>query len=316
MYHDDALILCIFRSHSPKFDNERGFYERNDVVLQNDEFLEAQRAGWSSNNLVGFDPEKLPKQKSQGKIKFKEGRKALKFFNKLKILPYLQKDPRMCITLPTWLNLLDDKPAIVFTYRHPLEVALSLKSREEEMTKIKLEKEGNRTMTANGVNPDEIMTMEKGLMLWIIYNARALQHSRGLCRVFTSNEAVYDDPAKEVQRIKDELTTKCNVIPPPINQIPIEVVNTFVDPKLQHNNKGKETRKGKETKLKDYGNGCIALDFKSEYEDKSAYRRAEVQMYLMAMQVFCDMENGQAYEKDYKWPDLSQWQRPPKLRLT
>ena len=286
------------------------------MVLQNDEFLEAQRAGWSSNNLVGFDPEKASEQKSQGKIKFKEGRKALKFFNKLKILPFLQKDPRMCITLPTWLNLLDDEPAIVFTYRHPLEVALSLKSREDEMTKIKLEKEGNKTLTANKVNPDEIMTIEKGLLLWIIYNARALQHSRGLCRVFTSNEAVYDDPAKEVQRIKDELTTKCNVIPPPINQIPIEVVNTFVDPKLQHNNKGKETRKGKETKLKDYGNGCIALDFKSEYEDKSAYRRAEVQMYLMAMQVFCDMENGQAYEKDYKWPDLSQRQRPPKLRLT
>jgi hypothetical protein len=286
------------------------------VVLQNDEFLEAQRAGWSSNNLVGFDPEKASEQKSQGKIKFKEGRKALKFFNKLKILPFLQKDPRMCITLPTWLNLLDDEPAIVFTYRHPLEVALSLKSREEEMTKIKLEKEGNKTLTANKVNPDEIMTIEKGLLLWIIYNARALQHSRGLCRVFTSNEAVYDDPAKEVQRIKDELTTKCNVIPPPRRVILIEVVNTFVDPKLQHNKMGKETRKDKQKKLKDYGNGCKALDFKSEYKDKSANRRAEVEMYLMAMQVFCDMENGQAYAEDYEWPDLSKWQRPPKLTLS
>ena len=286
------------------------------MVLQNDEFLEAQRAGWSSNNLVGFDPEKASERKSQGKIKFKEGRKALKFFNKLKILPFLQKDPRMCITLPTWLNLLDDEPAIVFTYRHPLEVALSLKSREEEMTKIKLEKEGNKTLTANKINPDEIMTIEKGLLLWIIYNARALQHSRGLCRVFTSNEAVNDDPAKEVQRIKDELTTKCNVIPPPRSLILIEVVNTFVDPKLQHQKKGKETRKDKQKKLKDYGNGCIALDFKSEYKDKSANRRAEVEMYLMAMQVFCDMENGQAYAEDYEWPDLSKWQRPPKLTLS
>lgn len=286
------------------------------MVLQNDEFLEAQRAGWSSNNLVGFDPEKASEQKSQGKIKFKEGRKALKFFNKLKILPFLQKDPRMCITLPTWLNLLDDEPAIVFTYRHPLEVALSLKSREEEMTKIKLEKEGNKTLTANKVNPDEIMTIEKGLLLWIIYNARALQHSRGLCRVFTSNEAVCDDPAKEVQRIKDELTTKCNVIPPPRSVILIEVVNTFVDPKLQHQKNGKETRKDKQKKLKDYGNGCIALDFKSEYKDKSANRRAEVEMYLMAMQVFCDMENGQAYAEDYEWPDLSKLQRPPKLTLS
>lgn len=286
------------------------------MVLQNDEFLEAQRAGWSSNNLVGFDPEKASEQKSQGKIKFKEGRKALKFFNKLKILPFLQKDPRMCITLPTWLNLLDDEPAIVFTYRHPLEVALSLKSREEEMTKIKLEKEGNKTLTANKVNPDEIMTIEKGLLLWIIYNARALQHSRGLCRVFTSNEAVNDDPAKEVQRIKDELTTKCNVIPPPRSVILIEVVNTFVDPKLQHQKNGKETRKDKQKKLKDYGNGCIALDFKSEYKDKSANRRAEVEIYLMAMQVFCDMESGQAYAEDYEWPDLSKWQRPPKLTLS
>ena len=286
------------------------------MVLQNDEFLEAQRAGWSSNNLVGFDPERASEQKSQGKIKFKEGRKALKFFNKLKILPFLQKDPRMCITLPTWLNLLDDEPAIVFTYRHPLEVALSLKSREEEMTKIKLEKEGNKTLTANKVNPDEIMTIEKGLLLWIIYNARALQHSRGLCRVFTSNEAVCDDPAKEVQRIKDELTTKCNVIPPPRSVILIEVVNTFVDPKLQHQKNGKETRKDKQKKLKDYGNGCIALDFKSEYKDKSANRRAEVEMYLMAMQVFCDMENGQAYAEDYEWPDLSKLQRPPKLTLS
>ena len=158
--------------------------------------------------------------------------------------------------------------------------------------------------------------MEHGLRLWITYNMRALQYSRGLCRVFTSNEAVYDDPAKEVQRIKDELTTKCNVIPHPSSVIMIEVVNSFVDAKLQHQQKGNETRKNEQKKLKDYGNGCIALDFKSEYKDKSANRRAEVEMYLMAMQVFCDMESGQAFAEDYAWPDLSKWQRPPKLTLS
>ncbi|KAL3811904.1 hypothetical protein ACHAXA_001429 [Cyclostephanos tholiformis] len=292
----------------PSFDNEKGFYERNDVVLQNDEFLEAQRAGWSSDKIIGFDPQRAYNHKLLGRIKFKEGKKALKFLNKFKILPYLQKDPRMCITLTTWLKLLDDEPAIVFTYRHPLEVALSLKSREAEMKKRKIEKEGNKTMTGNEDNLDEI-TMERGFLLWITYNMRALQNSMGLCRVFTTNEAVYDDPAREVQRIKDELTTKCNVIPPPRNEIPIEVVNAFVDPRLQHNKKGTKAGKENQKVLKDFGKGCVALDFVSDHEDKSSKRKKEINMYLMAMQVYCDMERGLAYTEDYKWPDLAHWQR-------
>jgi hypothetical protein len=259
------------------------------VVLQNDEFMGAQRAGWSWN-VLDYDPKKALEHKSQGTITFKEGKTALRFLNNhQKTLPYLQKDPRMCITLPTWLKLLDDKPAIVFTYRHPLEVALSLKQREEGFT------------------------MEHGLRLWIAYNMRALKNSRGLCRVYSTNEAVFNDPAREVQRIKDELTSKCNVIPPPMVEIPMEVVNTFVDPNLQHNKKGTEADENKRKALKDFGKGCVALDFKSEYEDDSSNRRAEVGMYLMAMQVFCDLENGQAYEEDYEWPDLVHWQRPARI---
>lgn len=259
------------------------------MVLQNDEFMAAQRAGWSWN-VLDYDPTKALEHKSQGTITFKEGKTALGFLNnRKKTLPYLQKDPRMCITLPTWLKLLDEKPAIVFTYRHPLEVALSLKHREEGFT------------------------MEHGLRLWIAYNMRALQYSRGLCRVYSTNEAVFNNPAREVQRIKDELTTKCNVIPPPKVEIPMEVVNKFVDPKLQHNKKGTEADKGKQKVLKDFGKGCVALDFKSEYKDDSTNRRAEAGMYLMAMQAFCDLENGRAYEEDYEWPDLVHWQRPARI---
>ena len=249
----------------------------------------AQRAGWSWN-VIDFDPEKALEHKEQGRITFKEGKTALKFLNNHhKTLPYLQKDPRMCIVLPTWLKLLDDKPAIVFTYRHPLEVALSLKHREQNFT------------------------IEHGLRLWIVYNMRALQYSVGLCRVFSTNEAVFKDPASEVQRIKNELTQKCNVIPPPIHEISTQVVNTFVDPKLQHNNKERKAEEGKQRILKDFGDGCVAREFESDYEEKSANRMAEVGMYLMAMQVFCDLENGSAYRKDYVWPDLAHWQRPARI---
>ena len=271
------------------FDNEKGFYERIDVVVQNDEFMEAQRTGWSWN-VLNYDPQKALEHKAQGTITFNDGKKALAFLNNPhRALPYLQKDPRMCITLPTWLKLLDHKPAIVFTYRHPLEVALSLKHREKEWT------------------------LEHGLRLWIAYNMRAIQYSADLCRVLSTNEAIFNDPAKEVQRIKDELTDKCNVKLAPKENIPIDVVNKFVDPKLQHNKKERELDKDNQKILKDFGNDCVARDFASDYDEMTANRRSEVELYLMAMQVFCDLENGQAYNKEYKWPDLIHYQRPAKI---
>lgn len=249
----------------------------------------AQNAGWSYN-VINYDGEKALQHKQQGKVKFKEGKKGLAFLNKAKrTLPYLQKDPRMCITLPTWLKLLDERPAIVFTYRHPLEVAMSLKHREENFT------------------------IEQGLRLWILYNMRALENSEDLCHVYSTNEAVFRDPMEEVQRIKNELTEKCRVIPPPTDRISEDVVNEFVDPKLQHNSKERKAEEAKLGVLKDYGNGCVARDFESEYMEKTANRMAEVEMYLMAMTVFCDLENGQAYQRDYEWPDIAHWVRPTKV---
>ena len=281
----------------PSFDNEKGFYENNNVVNQNDEFLLMQGASWSSN-VVGFNPDEALEQKAKGKLKFGDGKQALRFLNKYKFSPYLLKDPRLCITLPIWLKLVEEEPAIVFTYRHPLEVAMSLKSRGEEFHRQKVERKENTTVH----NIDEI-TMEKGLLLWVTYNVRALQYSLGLCRVYTSNEAVYGDPQVELQRINDELMTKCNLVQSPNSVISPQVVNSFVDAKLQHN---KKNSGGKQKILKDYGNGCEAIDFKSDYEETTANRKAEVELYLMAMQLFCDMENGHAYKDDYTWPDLIQ----------
>ena len=259
------------------------------MVLQNDEFMRAQNSGWSWN-VNDYDPDLALKHKEQGKITFKEGTKALKFLNNhQKTLPYLQKDPRMCITLPTWLKLLDEKPAIVFTYRHPLEVALSLKHREQAFT------------------------IEHGLRLWIVYNMRALQNSADLCQVYSTNEAVFKDPWSEVSRIQNELTLKCHVIMPPIHQLSEDVVNEFVDPKLQHNSKKRKKEEEKRGTLKDFGAGCVAREFDSDYDEGSSNRKAEIEMYLMAMQVYCDLEAGKAYLNDYEWPDLLHWKRPAKV---
>ena len=145
----------------PAFDNAKGFFERLDIVLQNDEFMAKQNVGWSYN-VIHYDYKQALADKTSGRVTFRKGTPGLQFLNDEANVPWLQKDPRMCITLKTWLELLTSEPAVVFTYRHPLEVALSLKKREQNFP------------------------LERGLRLWIVYNMRALQNSKGLCTVYST----------------------------------------------------------------------------------------------------------------------------------
>ena len=257
------------------FDNAKGFFERLDVVYQNDEFMNKQRVWWSAN-VLNFDAEKALQMKKDGTVSFKDGQKALNFFSDPKNSPWLQKDPRMCVTLKAWLPLLPSEPAVVFTYRHPMEVALSLKKRESDFP------------------------IERGLRLWIIYNMRAVQNSAGLCRVYSSNEAVFADPLMEVQRISDELTSKCGVPPPP-EKLSKEDVDKFVDPSLQHNKKDENA--GKE-EIANY-DGCPVHAYKSAAKEGTAEYQREHDLYLKAMKIYCDYKSGKAYEDAYEWPNLN-----------
>jgi len=259
------------------FDNEMGFFERVDIVIQNDEFMKKQNTFWSSN-VAHYDWDQALKDKESGSVSFKEGSRGLSFLNDPNNAPWMQKDPRMCITLKTWLKLMNNEPAIVFTYRHPLEVALSINKR------------------------DDGIAVEVGLRLWIIYNMRAIQNSRGLCIVKSSNDAILADPLHEVQRIADDLTSKCN-IPAPPNRITQEGINKFIDPKLQHNKKNANT--GQEV-IETYNDGkCVVHSYLSkEKEGTPAYMR-ERNLYLKAMKVYCDFQSGVAYEENYIWPGLT-----------
>ncbi|KAL3944293.1 MAG: hypothetical protein SGBAC_001638 [Bacillariaceae sp.] len=257
------------------FDNEKGFFERVDVVLQNDEFFFNQDMAWE-HNVINFDFEQAVSDKKEGIIPFKHGRTGLKWLNNPSHVPYLQKDPRMCITLKTWLKLLNHEPAVVFTYRHPVEVAKSLHKREKGFT------------------------MERGLRLWIVYNMRALQNARELCVVKSSNTAVLANPLKETQRVADELTSKCGVVAPP-KMVKQEDVDKFVDPSLQHNKKGSVGTT--QRLLHEYNDGkCKVYAFHSELEESDPGRVREAKLYEWAMKIYCDLESGEAYEFDYEWP--------------
>lgn len=86
------------------FDNEKGFFELVPAVLQNDEFLKEQHMHWASINLDSYDAERAILAKEEGIVPFQKGERALKLLNDdQSLVPWLQKDPRMCITFRTWL---------------------------------------------------------------------------------------------------------------------------------------------------------------------------------------------------------------------
>jgi hypothetical protein len=261
------------------FDNEKGFFELIPVVLQNDEFLYSQQIDWS-HDVYHYDYKKGLERANanleNGHRYFKEGRKALQFLNNAQNTPWLQKDPRMCITLKTWLPLLNTEPAIVWTFRHPMEVSHSLMSREKSFT------------------------LDHSLRLWIVYNMRALQNSVGLCRVYTSNEEVLKNPMKEVQRVSDELTRQCQVPKPP-NVLTTEQVNKFVDTTLQHNTKSKYNDG---PIIERHGTDCDVHELVTTTERTNPKYDLERKLYRLAMKMYCDLKSGAAYKVEYIWPDL------------
>lgn len=122
---------------APAEDNKKGFFERIDVVLQNDAIMQRQGiyyAGGCHNydHVKGIRDVLTSTQTAEilGKADifhlsgtdkfFNEGRRGLHFLNNPANYPWMLKDPRLCITIRTWLPLLNFVPAVVFTFRHPL----------------------------------------------------------------------------------------------------------------------------------------------------------------------------------------------------
>lgn len=168
---------------------------------------------------------------------------------------------------------------MLFTYRHPLEVALSLKKREDAFT------------------------LDHGLRLWIVYNMRGIENSQDLCRVTSSNEAILADPLQEINRISKELTDKCGV-PKPERELTEEDVARFVDPNLQHNKKQREKEDNEKKVLEKHGD-CLVHDFVTEQVPGTPNYDRERDLYLKAMKMYCDFQNGSIYKQGYKWPELA-----------
>ena len=194
---------------------------------------------------------------------------------------FVVKDPLLSITLPTWLEVLKEKPVVLFTHRHPVDVARSLRTR----------------------NPNIISN--QGLMYSIGYNQNSIQNAihAGLCLVQTSYNNIMNDSFNEVQRVVAELQMKCNVTPTiPISNISSTVIDGFMDHSLRHDLEKPKGLKDKECELDDWG-------LKSYKEANLVDTNQHNGIFFTAMKIYCDIENGQAFRKDYEWPEVNKMKR-------
>jgi len=271
--------------------NKKGFYETFECCMANDALLVAQDMRWDDLQRGPFRPQTAAEQvlRKQTHRKWKRhggnGKKCMNNFRPDAEVSWMMKDPRLCLTLRTWLrfytpgwhgrgvNHEDRRPAAVFTFRHPLEVARSLHVR----------------------TVGTIPTLVAGLRLWIEYNVRAIVNSQDICRVVTSNERILGDPLMEIERVLGELVKRCGVVVPRPDGTDATVAADFVDPSLsrQHADPG--------DLIRDHGGGCEVRAYKGLPDDDET-ADGERAWYLRAMELFCNMKSGAAFQEDYAWP--------------
>ena len=115
------------RELPPQPDNEKGFFEPSEIVAIHDRLLESAGLTW-------FDWDPLPASWHASPLReaFVDelvGAAAQDFPGGG---PLLVKDPRACRFADVWLAVIERiyaKPMVILQYRHPAEVALSLRAR-------------------------------------------------------------------------------------------------------------------------------------------------------------------------------------------
>ena len=143
-------------------ENRKGFWEREDVRALNDAALHSIGCDWDV--VANFDVAAIGRQEL---ATLRSG--AADIVAKLDAhRPWFVKEPRLCLLLPIWRPSLEF-PVCVHIYRNPLEVARSLKARND-------------------------MPIAAGLALWEAYNVAAFDAAAGLPRLVVSYHDLMHEP--------------------------------------------------------------------------------------------------------------------------
>jgi hypothetical protein len=242
--------------------NPKGYFEMESLVIQNQDWLIQQKVSWG-NGMGKFDA-------SEARLN-ETGLETLLSLNVPE--PWMMKDPRLCISLPAWDPYFKKPPPVVFTYRHPLSVALSLCQRSTT-------------------------ELFYGLKSWIYHNMHAIHNMRGRCVVRTSHKTLMDNPVNEIVRISSELAEKCGLSTPPSPRDDEfgEKVDEFVSASLHHYQEVIEQGIHKGTLLEMFRDCSFPRTLPTT--------DGNMEIYHIAMKVHADLESGAAFEDSYSWPKL------------
>ena len=179
-------------------ENEKGFWERRDVRQLNDAILFKTAADWDAVSTL--DISALSSSERAGYA----SAAADIVMNLDAHRPWFVKEPRLCLLFPIWRDALET-PVCIHIHRNPLEVAQSLRKRND-------------------------IPIPVGLALWETYNIGALQASQGLPRHILSYEQLLQKPTPVLESIHAFLTRHGNY---DLRQPGDQELSAFLNPDLQ-----------------------------------------------------------------------------------
>jgi hypothetical protein len=185
-------------------DNPKGFWENQRLMDLNEEILRRHGGGWSQPPAFPpawhLDPG-LDDLRRKGSAILAEDFGGARCWG--------WKDPRTCLTLPFWQDLLPPM-RYVMALRDPVDVARSLERR-------------NR------------MPLEQGIGLWLSYLESALVHASGKPRIFVFYEDLLDNWRDDLPAMGRFLGADERASRPET----LEAIEAFVDKDLHHHRKSK-----------------------------------------------------------------------------
>ncbi len=199
---DDALMPPAANN------NPKGFWEHQTIAMLDEEILAAlcetppqirQAWRWPPPLPPGWESDpRLEAQRAAARALLRESFAGDPLWG--------WKDPRACLTLPFWRQLV---PAMryVICVRHPLDVAASLAARDE-------------------------MEVDEALSLWQLYMAHAVANTLGAPRLVVSYESYFPDWESQAERLTRFVGA------PPLSPAQRAAIAEHCEPALWHHRAG------------------------------------------------------------------------------
>ena len=149
--------------------NPKGFWERRDVIELNDLLIRSAGCEW--NRPLAFAASAVP----EADLAAFQERASRLLLDLDAHRPWMVKEPRFCLTLPVWRPLLE-VPIGIHVVRHPVEVASSLRTRND-------------------------IAINVGLELWDFYTRNAIAATAEMPHVVVSHHALVEKPVEAVEEL-------------------------------------------------------------------------------------------------------------------